>query len=114
MSRPLAAGPVAVGPSNINVDRTVRRHFLHSRTTRVSAKCVTIRRAHCVMCEKATYGYDFKYDGLGLRTLPSDETFGIGSDPRMPMDDQDYQMPSAFIGKLNKLTFAIGPPVLTD
>src|SRR5271166_1203471 len=110
MSRPLAAGPVAVGPGNINLDRTVRRHFLHSRTTRVSAKYGPIRRAHGVMYENATYRYYFKYDGLGLRTLRSDETFGIGSDTRMPMDDQDYQMPSAFIGKINKLTFAIEPP----
>jgi hypothetical protein len=29
------------------------------------------------------------------------------------VDDQDYQAPFAFSGKINKLTFAIAPPVLT-
>ena len=46
-------------------------------------------------------------------TLPWDETFDIGSDTGTPVDDQDYQVPFAFTGKIDKLTFAIEPPVLT-
>ncbi|MDR3531268.1 MAG: arylsulfatase [Rhodopila sp.] len=46
-------------------------------------------------------------------TLPWDETFDIGSDTGTPVDDQDYQVPFAFNGKIDKLTFTIEPPVLT-
>jgi hypothetical protein len=46
-------------------------------------------------------------------TLPWDETFDIGSDTGTPVDDQDYQVPFAFTGKIDKLTFAIEPPKLT-
>ena len=37
-------------------------------------------------------------------TLPLDETFDIGSDTGTPVDDQDYQVPFAFTGKIDKLT----------
>ena len=47
-------------------------------------------------------------------TLPWDETFDIGSDTGTPIDDHDYQVPFAFTGKINKLTIAVEPPVLTD
>ena len=47
-------------------------------------------------------------------TLPWDETFDIGSDTGTPVDDADYQVPFAFTGKIDKLTFSIAPPVLTD
>ena len=47
-------------------------------------------------------------------TLPWDETFDIGSDAGTPVDDHDYQVPFAFTGKINKLTFAMKPPVLTE
>jgi hypothetical protein len=47
-------------------------------------------------------------------TLPWDETFDIGSDTGTPVDDHDYQVPFAFNGKIDKLTFAIEPPKLTD
>jgi arylsulfatase A-like enzyme len=47
-------------------------------------------------------------------TLPWDETFDIGSDTGTPVDDQDYQVPFAFTGKIDRLTFAIEPPVLTQ
>ncbi|PNG24755.1 arylsulfatase [Methylocella silvestris] len=47
-------------------------------------------------------------------TLPWDETFDIGSDTATPVDDQDYQIPFAFTGKINRLTIAVEPPVLTD
>ena len=46
-------------------------------------------------------------------TLPWDETFDIGSDTGTPVDDQDYRVPFAFTGKINKLTFVVDPPKLT-
>ena len=46
--------------------------------------------------------------------LPWDETFDIGSETGTPVDDQDYQIPFAFTGKIDKLTIAVSPPVLTD
>ncbi len=42
-----------------------------------------------------------------------DETFDIGSDTGTSVDDQDYQIPFAFNGKLNKLTLKIDRPQLT-
>ncbi|HBK06897.1 MAG TPA: arylsulfatase, partial [Acetobacteraceae bacterium] len=47
-------------------------------------------------------------------TLPWDETFDIGADTGTPVDDRDYQVPFAFNGKINKLTVAVKPPVLTE
>jgi hypothetical protein len=46
--------------------------------------------------------------------LPWDESFDIGSDTGTPVDDQDYQVPFAFTGKIDKLTISVAPPVLTD
>ena len=46
--------------------------------------------------------------------LPWDETFDIGSKTGTPVDDKDYQVPFVFNGKIDKLTIAIEPPVLTD
>jgi arylsulfatase len=46
-------------------------------------------------------------------TLPWDETFDIGSKTGTPIDDQDYQVPFAFTGKIDKLTISIEPPKLT-
>ncbi len=45
--------------------------------------------------------------------LPIDETFDIGSDTGTPVDDQDYKVPFAFTGKIDKLTITVIPPVLT-
>ena len=45
--------------------------------------------------------------------LPWDETFDIGSDTGTPVDDQDYQVPFPFTGKISKLTIAVEPPKLT-
>ncbi len=42
-----------------------------------------------------------------------DETFDVGSDTGTPVDDQDYQVPFRFTGKLNKLTLTINRPKLT-
>jgi arylsulfatase len=46
-------------------------------------------------------------------TLPWDETFDIGSDTGTPVDDQDYQVPFKFTGKIDKLTVSVKPPKLT-
>jgi arylsulfatase len=87
---------------------------------------------------KHTIVFDFKYDGPGIakggtgvlkvdgkevatrkipRTipflLPADETFDIGSDTRTPVNDKDYQVPFPFNGKIDKLTFKLGPSQLT-
>jgi arylsulfatase len=45
---------------------------------------------------------------------PWDETFDIGSDTGTPVDDADYQIPFPFTGKIDKLTFSLAPPVLTE
>jgi arylsulfatase len=47
-------------------------------------------------------------------TLPWDETFDIGAKTGTPVDDQDYQVPFAFTGKIDRLTISVAPPVLTD
>jgi arylsulfatase A-like enzyme len=46
-------------------------------------------------------------------TLPWDETFDVGSDTGTPVNDQDYQVPFNFTGKIDKLTITVAPPVLT-
>jgi arylsulfatase len=46
-------------------------------------------------------------------TLMWDETFDIGADTGTPVDDQDYQVPFAFTGKIDKLTIKIDRPQLT-
>ena len=51
------------------------------------------------------------------RTLPLilqwDETFDIGSDTGTPVDDNDYQVPFKFTGKLNRLTLKLDRPKLS-
>jgi hypothetical protein len=81
--------------------------------------------------------FDFKYDGPGIAkggsgvlkadgrevatlqvpktvpfTLPGDETFDIGVDTRTGVNDLDYQVPFRFNGKIDKLTFKLGPEQL--
>jgi arylsulfatase len=88
---------------------------------------------------KHTIVFDFTYDGPGFgkggtgvlkvderevatskvpHTTPFlmtiDETFDVGVDTRTPVDDQDYQVPFRFTGKLDKLTFKLGPVLLTS
>lgn len=46
-------------------------------------------------------------------TLPRDETFDTGSESGTPVDDGDYQVPFAFTGTIDQLTFALDPPKLT-
>jgi hypothetical protein len=43
-----------------------------------------------------------------------DETFDVGADTRTPVDDKDYQVPFRFNGKIDKLTFKLGPIQLTE
>ena len=45
--------------------------------------------------------------------LQWDETFDIGSDTGTSVDDNDYQVPFAFNGKLAKLTIKLDRPQLT-
>jgi hypothetical protein len=45
--------------------------------------------------------------------LQWDEAFDIGSDTGTPVDDNDYQAPFAFTGKINKLTLDIDRPKLS-
>jgi len=43
-----------------------------------------------------------------------DETFDVGSDLRTPVDDNDYQVPFRFTGKIAKVTFKLGEEQLTE
>jgi arylsulfatase len=88
---------------------------------------------------KHTIVFDFTCDGLGFgrggtgvlkvddkevanhkipRTIPFlltlDETFDIGMDTRTPVDDNDYQVPFHFTGKIAKLTFNLKPEQLSE
>jgi len=46
-------------------------------------------------------------------TVAWDENFDVGADTITPVDDQDYQVPFRFNGKLDKLTLTINRPQLT-
>jgi len=46
--------------------------------------------------------------------LPADETFDVGSNTSTPVNDKDYQVPFRFNGKINKLTFNLGPVQLAE
>ena len=45
--------------------------------------------------------------------LQWDENFDVGADTGTPVDDEDYQVPFRFTGKLDKLTLTIDRPKLT-
>jgi arylsulfatase len=87
---------------------------------------------------KHTIVFDFKYNGPGpgkggtgvltvdgklvaAKTIPHtipilmtiDETFDIGSDTRTTVDDS-YKLPFRFTGKIDKLTFKLGPTQMTS
>jgi arylsulfatase A-like enzyme len=88
---------------------------------------------------KHTIAFDFQYDGPGFgkggtgvlrvdnnevakQTIPHtipfivtvEETFDVGVDSRTGVDDGDYKPPFPFNGKLNKVTFNLGPVVLSE
>ena len=88
---------------------------------------------------KHTIVFDFKYEGRGPGkggtgvlsvdgkevdtkkmpyTIPFlisfDESFDVGVDTRYGLDDNDYQVPFRFTGKLVKLTMKLGPEQPTD
>jgi hypothetical protein len=44
----------------------------------------------------------------------ADETFDVGVDTRTGVNDKDYQVPFAFSGKIDQLTFKLGPTQLTE
>jgi arylsulfatase A-like enzyme len=85
-----------------------------------------------------TIVFDFKYDGPGMaksgtgvlsvdghelstkkieHTIPLlmtiDETFDVGVNTGTPVDDS-YESPFRFTGKIDKLTFNLGPPQITE
>jgi arylsulfatase A-like enzyme len=87
---------------------------------------------------KHTIEFDFTYDGPGIAksgsgelkvdgrllatqklehtipfVLPPDETFDVGVDSRTPVDSS-YAIPFRFNGKINNLTFKLGPTQLTS
>jgi arylsulfatase A-like enzyme len=87
---------------------------------------------------KHTIVFDFKYNGPGpgkggtgvltvdgklvaAKTVPHtipilmtiDETFDIGSDTRTTVDDS-YKLPFRFTGKIDKLTYKLGPEQMTN
>jgi len=89
---------------------------------------------------KHTITFDFKFDGGGFGkggtgvlyvdgqevdkksmehtipiTLPEDETFDVGLDTRTPVAllEYHYDCPFEFTGKIDKLTFDLGPPQYT-
>jgi arylsulfatase len=86
---------------------------------------------------KHTIAFSFKYDGPGFGkggtgilsvdgeevatktmehtmpvTFPEDETFDVGADTRTPVSllEYHYACPFKFTGKIDRLTFALGPP----
>ncbi len=89
---------------------------------------------HALSPGNHTVAFDFKYDGGGIgkgglgvlkvdgqdvvkrqisHTIPFifqwDETFDVGVDTGTPVDDNDYQVPFRFTGKLAKLTVQLRP-----
>ena len=69
---------------------------------------------------KHTLEFEFKYEGLGPETLAFNSHPSMGRDVRhrggytgTPVDDQDYQIPFTFTGKLDKLTIKIDRPQST-
>ena len=87
---------------------------------------------------KHTIEFDFTYDGPGVAKsgtgvlkvdgrdlakekidhtipflLPPDETFDVGMDNRTPVDSS-YEVPFRFTGKIDKLTFNLGPSQLVQ
>jgi arylsulfatase A-like enzyme len=87
---------------------------------------------------KHTIVFDFTYDGPGIAKggtgvlkvdgrelateklehtipflLPADETFDVGVDTRTPVESS-YTIPFRFTGKIDELTFKLGPSQLTE
>ena len=87
---------------------------------------------------KHTIVFDFRYDGPGMakggtgilsvdgkevakktipHTIPAlmtiDESFDVGVDTRTGVDDNDYQSPFRFTGKIDKVTIKLVPPKMT-
>jgi len=86
--------------------------------------------------DKHTIEFDFTYDGPGIAKsgsgvpkvdgrvlasekvehtipflMPGDETFDVGVDTRTPVDSS-YELPFRFSGRIDKLTFKLGPSQL--
>ena len=107
-------------------------NFLDMQRTRWEGKEPLSAGKHTVVFEFTYDGPGFGKGGTGVlkvddkevankkvpHTIPIimalDETFDIGSDTRTPVNDTDYQIPFRFNGKINKLTFKLGPEQLTS
>jgi arylsulfatase len=90
---------------------------------------------------KHTIVFDFKYNGPGFGkggagtlsvdgkaaatkslentmpvTFPEDETFDVGMDTRTPVSlvEYHYECPFKFTGKINRVTFTLGPTQYTE
>ena len=88
---------------------------------------------------KHTIVFDYTYDGPGIAKggtgvlkvdgqvvatqkqpnsiaflMVADETFDVGIDTRTGVNDKDYQVPFPFNGKIDKLTFNLGPMQLAE
>ena len=72
------------------------------------------RGANRVCRLDAGAGRKVGYRDPGVLVRPLDETFDIGMNTRTSVDDNDYQVPFHFTGKIAKLTFKLGPEQLTE
>jgi arylsulfatase len=45
--------------------------------------------------------------------MPIDESLDVGSDTLTGVNDEDYQLPFAFSGTINKITLSLDRPTLT-
>ena len=71
-------------------------------------------RAAPVSCRWTARQVDSKKMPYSIPFLVSmDESFDVGVDTRYGVDDNDYQVPFRFTGKLNKLTIKLVPPKMT-
>jgi hypothetical protein len=129
----------AINRQSVSGSRTKSR--LHRPKSQEFCPCSRFRweGPQALAAGKHTVVFAFVYDGPGLgkggtgvltvdgkkvasnkvpHTIPfltvGDETFDIGADTRTPVDDKDYQVPFAFNGHIDKLTFKLGPMQLTD
>ena len=54
-----------------------------------------------------------KVDTRSRSSIPADETFDVGVDTRTPVDGS-YNIPFRFTGKLDRVTFKLGPSQLAE
>ena len=96
-------GPEALAPGKHTIvfDFKIRRTAASAREAPVSCRWT----ARQVDSKKMPYSIPFM--------VSMDESFDVGVDTRYGVDDNDYQPPFRFTGKLNKLTIQLVPPERT-